>query len=48
MRPLYLRAIPVGSLLILLALPSFIVLAILSLLSKEVQSKFEEMFGGVE
>jgi len=48
MRPLYLSVIPVDTFLVLLALPSFIALAILSLLSKEVQAKFEEMFGEVE
>jgi len=44
MRSLYLRAIPVGGLLLLLAVPGFVVLAMLSLMSKKVQKEFEEMF----
>lgn len=46
MRLLYLRAIPVGGLLLLLAVPAFVVLAVLSLLCKNVQKGFEEMFEG--
>lgn len=44
MRSLYLRAVPVGSLLLLLVVPAFVVLAVLSLMSKRVQKKFEEIF----
>lgn len=46
MRPLYLRAIPVGTLLVLIALPAFIILVVLGVFSKKVQKGFEEMFGG--
>ena len=46
MRSLYLRAIPVGELLVLLAVPAFVVLAVLSLMCKSVQKGFEEMFEG--
>lgn len=46
MRLLYLRAIPVGTLLVLLAVPAFVVLAVLSLMSKRVQKGFEVMFEG--
>lgn len=48
MRPLFLSVIPVGAYLLFLALPAFIALAIVTLLSKEAERKFEEMMGGVE
>jgi len=44
MRLLYLRAIPIEGLLLLLAVSGFVVLAMLSLMSKKVQKEFEEMF----
>ena len=46
MRPLFLSAIPVGFFLSLWVVPSFIVLAILSLLSKEAERQWKEMFPG--
>lgn len=46
MRALYLRAIPVSGLLLLLAVPAFVVLAMVSLMSKKAQRGFEEIFGG--
>ena len=46
MRPLFLSAIPVGFLLFLWVVPGFVVLAILSLLSKGAEKKFKEMMGG--
>lgn len=45
-RLLYLQAIPVGALLLLLAVPGFVVLAVLSLMSNRVEKGFEEMFEG--
>ena len=45
MRAMILRAIPVGGLLVLLAVPAFVVLAVLSLMSKKVERQFQEMFG---
>ena len=44
MRPLFLSAIPVGASLLFLTVPALIILAILSLLSKEAEKKFKEIF----
>lgn len=46
MRALYLRAIPVGGLLLLLAIPVFVTLVLLSVFSERAQEAFEKMFGG--